>query len=352
MKKIAFISCCLMAVAYSASAQPGQKPRILIYHDMEGLAGEDDFRQFNFSHPEQYAKGRELLTADVNAVIDGLFQGGAGVVNVVDAHGSGNPDPDILLDKLDPRAKMLSRDQPFRQYVDIVEPNTFDAVVCVGMHAKTGSGGFASHTYTLGIDIIMNDKSITETELVGYSWGRVGVPVIMVTGDDKLAGDLKVMPWIEYVQVKKATSASTVELRPLPDVHAEMKAKAAKAMKGIASATVMKIKEPIKAALRVVPPAGLDRLKNLPGIDYKDNVATFTAENFGKAYDGLIALIGIATTNYSTVDAEVIRNLPNGKDIQVQIGDARMMRWLDYESGRWKPEPAATPAPRKYYGAR
>lgn len=351
MKKT-LVLICFAAVIHFATAQSSQKPRILIYHDMEGLAGEDDFRQFNFSHPEQYAKGRELLTNDVNAVIDGLFQGGAGLIHVVDAHGSGNPDPDILLDKLDSRAKMVSRDEPFRQYVDIVQPNTYDAVVCVGMHAKTGSGGFASHTYTLGIDLILNDKSITETELVGYSWGRVGVPVIMVSGDDKLENDLKVMPWIEYVRVKKATSASTVELRPISEVHAEMKTKAVKAIKSITSASVMKIKEPIKSQLRVVPPAGLDRLKNLPGIDYKDNVATFTAENFAKAYDGLIALIGIATTNYVTVTNEVIASQPNGKELRVQIGDALMMRWLDYESGRWKPEPQPTPAPRKYYGAR
>lgn len=350
MKKT-LVLICLAAVIQFATAQSSQKPRVLIYHDMEGLAGEDDFRQFNFSHPEQYAKGRELLTNDVNAVIDGLFQGGAGLVHVVDAHGSGNPDPDILLDKLDSRAKMVSRDEPFRQYVDIVQANTYDAVVCVGMHAKTGSGGFASHTYTLGIDLILNDKSITETELVGYSWGRVGVPVIMVTGDDKLEGDLKVMPWIEYVRVKKATSASTVELRPISEVHAEMKTKAVKAIKGMASASIMKIKEPIKAQLRVVPPAGLDRLKNLPGIDYKDNVATFTAENFAKAYDGLIALIGVATTNYVTVTNEVIATQPNGKELRVQIGDALMMRWLDYESGRWKPETPVT-TPRKYYGAR
>ena len=75
----------------------------------------------------------------------------------------------------------------------------------VGMHAKTGSGGFASHTFTLGIDLLINGQSITETELVALSWGRVGVPVIFASGDDRLAGDLETMPWIEYVTVKEAT---------------------------------------------------------------------------------------------------------------------------------------------------
>lgn len=310
MKKMLFIL--FFASSISLCAQD-KKPRILIYHDMEGLAGEDDWRQFNFSHPEQYKKGQELLTADINAVIEGLAQGGAGLIHVVDAHGSGNQDPDVLLDKLDKRASMLSRDTPFRQYVDIVQPNTYDAIVCVGMHAKTGSGGFASHTYTLGMDIIMDDKSITETELVGYSWGRVGVPIIFTSGDDKLANDLKTMPWIQFVTTKKATSASTVELFPVDQVHKEMTSKAALAVKGIAKSSVMKLKEPFKAGLRVVPPASLDRLKNFPGIEYKEDRVFFMAKDFAEAYDGVVAIIGIATTGYLSVTNEIIQKQPNGK---------------------------------------
>ena len=355
MKNI-FIFYVLMAMTMNLTLclaqESTQKPRILIYHDMEGLSGEDDWRMFSYSHPEQYKVGRELLTADVNAVVGGLFEGGAGTVHVVDAHGSGNQEPDLLLDKLDKRASMVSRDQPFRQYVDMVEPNVYDAVVCVGMHAKTGSGGFASHTFTLGMDIILNDQSITETELVAYSWGRVGVPVIFVSGDDKLAGDLKTMPWIEYVTVKKATSASTVVLRPWAEARRELFEKSAKSIRNIPYATAMKLQEPIKATLRVVPPASVERLRNMPGIDYQENSATFMAENFAKAYDGVIAMIGIATTGYYTVTTEVIKSLPNGKAFQLQIDDARYTRWLDFESGRWKPETLPKPAPRKYYGAR
>jgi D-aminopeptidase len=220
------------------------------------------------------------------------------------------------------------------------------------MHAKTGSGGFASHTFTLGMDIIMDGKSITETELVGYSWGRVNVPIIFSSGDDKLEKDLRSMPWIEYVTVKKATSASTAELRPVNEVHQEMISKASKAVSNIPKAKRMKLTEPMKAGLRVVPPASVDRLKNFPGIEYQDDRVFFTAENFAKAYDGVIAMINVATTGYFSVNNEVIQLQPNGKELQLQMGDARMQRWLDYESGRWKPEPVATPLPRKYHGAR
>src|SRR5690349_20834968 len=241
--------------------------RILVYHDMEGLAGQDDWRTFLFSHPEKYPEGQKMLAADLNAVIDGLFAGGATSVDVVDAHGSGNPDPDVRRDLLDPRAKQVFRDKPFDPYVDITEPNTYDAIVAVAMHAKTGSHGFASHTITLGMDMLINDKPITESEIVAYSWGRVGVPLIFVSGDDRLQNDLTIMPWLEFVVTKKATSASTVELRPVDAVHAEMREKAARALRNLSKAKVMTLATPMRAGLHAVPPASLALLKGIPGIN-------------------------------------------------------------------------------------
>ena len=111
--------------------------KILLYYDMEGLSGQDILTSIDFPRPE-YFKARELLTADVNAVIDGLFVGGADSVFVVDAHGSWNPEPDILLDKMDTRAKMLFKKQRFHPYVDLLQENSYDAIVAVGMHSRTG----------------------------------------------------------------------------------------------------------------------------------------------------------------------------------------------------------------------
>jgi D-amino peptidase len=330
----------------------GAPIRILVYHDMEGLAGQDDWRTFLFSHPEKYPEGQKMLAADLNAVIDGLFAGGATRVDVVDAHGSGNPEPDVRRDLLDPRAKQVFRDKPFDPYVDLTEPNTYDAVVAVAMHAKTGSHGFASHTITLGMDMQINGKSITESEIVGYSWGRVGVPIIFVSGDDRLQKDLEVMPWIEYVVTKKATSASTVELRPVDEVHAEMREKAARAVRNIGKARIMTLATPMQAGLHAVPPASLASLQAVPGINYADETVTFTAPDFRAAYDGVIGLVTAARSGYSQVLAETVRKLPDGQRIMAGYSDSLFMRWMDYESGRWHP-PAVVPRSSKtYFGDR
>ena len=328
--------------------------RVLVYHDMEGISGQDDYRTFNFWQPAYYPKGQELLAADINAVVDGLFAGGATSVEIVDAHGSGNPDPDLIPAKLDKRATQLTRDARFRQYVDIVEPGKYDAVVAVAMHAKTGSGGFASHTFTLGMDIILNGRAVTETELVALSWGRAGVPFIFASGDDKLAKDLQTMPWIRFVTTKKATSASTVELRDVATVHAEMRAQAADAVRSLAKAKVMKIGAPIQASLRAVPPASLAVLKDVPGIalSASGDTVTFEAKDFGAAYDGIVAFIGVATGTYARVLDEVVRARPDSADLQMKQREALMMRWLDVESGRYQAPPPPSPTPgRKYYGA-
>lgn len=333
--------------------KPGAPIRILVYHDMEGLAGQDDWRTFLFSHPERYPEGQKMLAADLNAVIDGLFTGGATQVDVVDAHGSGNPEPDVRRDLLDPRAKQVFRDKAFDPYVDLTAPNVYDAVVAVAMHAKTGSRGFASHTITLGMDMLVNGKSITESEIVGYSWGRVGVPIIFVSGDDRLQEDLKVLPWIEYVVTKKATSASTVELRPVDQVHAEMREKAARAVRNIGKAQVMTLATPMRAGLHAAPPATLAFMQGIPGIDYANETVTFTAPDFRAAYDGVIALVGAATAGYSRVLTETVSKHPDGKNILANYRDSLFMRWMDAESGRWQPPAApARNSNKTYFGDR
>ncbi|MBK8246961.1 MAG: M55 family metallopeptidase [Gemmatimonadetes bacterium] len=342
-----------VTVGSPAPRKEGQL-RVLVYHDMEGLAGQDDYRTFNYSHPEHYPKGRAFLAADVNAVVDGLFAGGATSVTIVDGHGSGNSAPDLDPALLDRRATQLTRDSAFRQYVDIVTPDTYDAIVAVGMHAKTGSQGFAAHTITIGMDVWMNGRSITESELVAYSWGRYGVPMVMVTGDDKLAADLQTMPWLKFVVTKHATSASTVQLRDVDSVHAEMKAQAAAALRDIAQAKTITVKEPVNAALRVVLPARLSPLRGVPGVTLaaSGDRVDFVAKDFVAAYDGVNALIGVARLAYPTVQNEIIREHADSTLILRRQRERLMERWFDVESGRWSPPPAPAAAPgRKFYGA-
>lgn len=328
--------------------------RVLIVHDMEGLSGENDPQQFFFGSP-QYPTGQQLLVADINAVVDGLYAGGATEVHVVDGHGSGNPEPDVRRDLLDKRAQQVLRDKPFDTYFDLVEPKAYDAVAVVGMHAKTGSGGFASHTLTLGMEVIFNGKTVTETEIVGLSWGRQGIPVIFGSGDDHLARDLQTMPWIEFATVKKALAADSVELRPVEEARAELRAKAERAMHNLreGKTKAMRISTPITAALHVYPPASLALMDSVPGVNYADQAVTFTTDDLHLAYRGIRKLSSVATRAYAGLLIDEVRSRPQGDDIYKAYSRRLEQRWFDVESGRWKaPAPTPPPTGTKYHGSR
>ncbi len=327
--------------------------RILIVHDMEGLSGQNDPRTFDFGSP-LYPRGQELLAADVNAVVEGLYAGGATEVHVADGHGSGNPDPDVRRDLLDPRATQVLRDQEFDTYFGLTTPGAYDAIAVVGMHAKTGSRGFASHTLTLGIGVVINGREITETELMGLSWGRQNVPIIFASGDDRLAADLAGMNWLEYVTVKKATAADSAELRPVAEARAELTAKARKAVENLRSGLTksMRVSMPLVAGLKAVPPASLAMLDGIPGIAYRDSVLSFPADSIKHAYDVIEKLVGAATGGYMSVLRRGLRANPAGPAIMAKFRTDLEQAWFDQESGRRQPAPPA-PAPaggRKYHG--
>jgi len=245
------------------------------------------------------------LTDDVNAVIEGLYDGGADSVFVVDAHGSFNPEPDIILDRMDSRAKMVFKDEKFHPYVDMLDFTNYDAIVAVGMHSRTEGGGFAEHTINLGTEWIINGTSLTESDIVALSWGRIGIPLIFVSGDDKLAEQLKWMNWLEYVTVKEAKAIDSVVLYPVDQVHEYMKQLASRAVQNLTNMKYIQMTGPITATLKVVPPADLTILANVPGLKYKDQSVTFIADDFMEMYEGMRGLMSVAQSGYYNIAAEL-----------------------------------------------
>ncbi len=196
--------------------------------------------------------------------------------------------------------------------------------------------------------------TINESEIIAYSWGRVDVPLIFASGDNTLEEQLAWMSWLEYVTVKKATSASDAELRPFKEVHSEMRAAAERAVKNLYNSKAVKLTLPIKAQLRAVHPATLGILNGVPGINYEDSTVTFEANEFQEAYDGIAALIGVATTGYTRLLRQTVAAQDNGNKIMNEFIEKLFVRWGDVESGRWKPPkpPETKKSARKYFGAR
>ncbi len=77
--------------------------KLMIMTDMEGVAGMLNFEDWCVPDGRYYDKGKRLLTLEVNAAIEGFFHGGATEIVVVDGHGNGGIDPELL----DERAQLM-----------------------------------------------------------------------------------------------------------------------------------------------------------------------------------------------------------------------------------------------------
>ena len=314
--------------------------KVLLYFDMEGLSGQDDWRSYFFSFPEQYEQGRTRLMLDLNATIDGLFAGGADSVHVYDGHGSGNPEPDAVVEVLDPRARMVEPEEGDGVWVtDLAQRGAYDAVAGIGLHSKTGAGGFASHTLTGGMEVILNGRSVTEAEISAFAWGEVGTPWVFAAGDDKLRDNLKeTMPWVEVVITKRAIDAKTAELRPEDEVLAELRDRAKYALENRHRAKAPRLVPPIRAGLRAVPPASLGLLTSAPGIEVENGAVFFTAGDLRSAYRGLFPWVEVARAlGYFELLSRRAEGDTTWARVKAELRSDWLAIWGEQESGRWPP---------------
>jgi len=160
--------------------------RVLISADMEGATGvtwTDDC----VAGTEPWQRMRRLFTGDVNACVAGSVAGGATDVLVNESHSAQR---NLLLEELDERARMLTgRHKPLSMMQGI--DSDVDAVVFLGYHAMAGAQGVLAHTWL--------ENAITQVRLDGAPVGEGGlnaavaaehgVPVVLVTGDDRACAE-------------------------------------------------------------------------------------------------------------------------------------------------------------------
>jgi len=341
MKKTLLLST-LLIVQLSA------QPKVLLYYDMEGLSGINHWKMTSFGYPE-YEQGRKFLTSDVNAAIAGLIDGGAKQIVVTDAHGSGNPEPDILLDQMDKRAVFEFRDSAFAPYTDM--PNSsYQAIVCIGMHAKANSNGFLAHTYTIEPAFNVNGMDFTETTIIAVSAARFGVPVIMVSGDDVLEKQIKEQfPQAAYAVVKYARNRAECDTIPQTLVQKSIYGAAKRAMQNLARYTPFVLKGPLTFKMSFQNRAQANRVFLYPGLNRVDDLTvSYPAENFIDGYRQSLRLVSLAGPDRTGLLFQILNKHPQGKEILDQYQDLLHMRWLEPEK---MPKQESPPPRKRWHGA-
>jgi D-amino peptidase len=181
--------------------------KIYISADMEGVTGVTHSQDV-IPGRSQYERFRRLLTADVNAAIEGAAQAGATDFLVNEAHdGMRN----ILLEDLDPRAEVIVGQRKPLSMMQGFEGA--DLVFFVGYHARAGTEGVLSHTFdspTVVTGVWLNGEPCSEARMNATLAGLKGIPVGLVTGDDLACAEAESLyPGVQTARVKTVVDRYT-----------------------------------------------------------------------------------------------------------------------------------------------
>jgi D-amino peptidase len=161
--------------------------KILISADMEGATGVTWPADVE-PGTEQWQRCRQMFTSDVNAAVAGLFDGGASEVVINEAHSTMR---NLLLERLDERAVMLTGRHKDLSMVEGIQHGDIDGVAFVGYHAPAGAEGVLAHTYLANsiTTVRLNGVRASEGLLNAQVAAQYGVPVVLITGDDRTCAD-------------------------------------------------------------------------------------------------------------------------------------------------------------------
>jgi len=272
--------------------------KILIAADMEGISGVTNWDQVTAGHFE-YSRFQGIMTGDVNAAIRGSIKGGASEIVVTDGHGSGT---NILIEKLDKRARLNAGNTSPYAMVQGIESGDFDGVIFVGYHARSGSGnGILAHTWSSKrvANVWLNEVEMGEYGLNAALCGHFGTPVLMITGDQTactqavdLLGDLIT------VEVKQATSFKSAECLTPEVAQGMIQASAKKAVKGLKNGkgpTPYKMREPVIGVIEFRLVEMADSASRMPDAVRLDGTRIqFTAPDMASAYTVFRVAVGLA----------------------------------------------------------
>lgn len=223
--------------------------KFLIAVDLEGVAcaygpynsGIEDSFNIEFV--------RKQATREANAAVKALFDSGADEVIVWDNHGRGCS---LYYDQLDERCLIAIGSTVDTRYPCLDE--SFSGVLFIGYHGMAGSeDAVLAHTFSsVNYQYIkINGKEYGEVGIDSAIAGEFGVPVIFLSGDDKVISEAKeVLPDIETVETKKSLAYTRIISKHPKRVEKEIYEGVLKAVSRSKEMKVFRIDMPVEVEIR------------------------------------------------------------------------------------------------------
>lgn len=213
--------------------------------DMEGITGTVSWAEYE----KDFLRFRKIITEEVNALLKGIEKGVSNEdfeVLICDAHASGL---NILFEELNENVLLVRGGIGALGMMTGID-SSFSGVFFLGYHSEIGrEKSLMDHTYVSSTiyEIKINGQKMNEAMINAAIAGYFNVPVIFVSGDDKLIEDVKnnLPKGITAVITKFGLSRFSAITKSLKRTLKEIEENASVAIKNITKIEPYKIKEPI-----------------------------------------------------------------------------------------------------------
>lgn len=241
---------------------------VLVMVDIEGISGVFTREQVLPSE-SRFMEGRKYLTADVNACTKGLKAAGVDKVYVRDCHGGSYS---LIWDEVSDDADYyICGDTAAERFCGAQD---CDAVILLGYHAMAGTlAGVLEHSWSSkGMqNMYVNEVKVGEIALDAAVAGEHGMPVIMVSGDDKACAEAKrFLPDVVCAEVKKGTAINGAMLMPPHAAHELIFRKSMEAVENYRNCKMFSFNKPLNCRVEVTERTILPNIHRAPYVEILD----------------------------------------------------------------------------------
>ena len=224
--------------------------KVYIACDAEGVSGVS-------RPPDEVPEIRILMTRDVNAAVAGARAGGATEIIVWDMHDGGKT---LLYEELDEGAEYVQGSPPIERLPGL--DTSFAGVFLIGYHAMQGTAGaVCDHTMSSATwqHLWINGVMMGEVGQDALWAGRLGVPVLLVTGDDKVCAEARALLGdIETAQVKVGLGRHTARMLSPKAARQLIRERADAALRKVGRAKPFTLSPPYEVKLKYANSSLLD----------------------------------------------------------------------------------------------